>query len=330
MTLVLREEDVRAVLTMPDTIAVLDAAFRRQASGESRNVPRSRVVLPEARGVLHVLSASVPGEPGHPEREGHGVLGLKTYTAIAGKVRFVVLLFSGEDGRLLAIVEADWLGQMRTGAASGLATRYMARPDADTAALIGAGGQARTQLLALSAARPLERIAVYGRDPERRQLFCEEMSQQTSARLDPVGSAEEAVRGVGIVTTATTAKEPVVFGEWLAPGTHVNAMGSNWGNRREIDDVAVERSAVVAVDALDQAKIEAGDLLIPAAAGRFDFSRAVELGRVVAGQTPGRTSPDDITLFKSLGVALEDVAVAGHVYALASERGLGDEINLLP
>lgn len=330
MTLILREDDVRAVLTMPGAIDVLDAAFRRQAAGESRNIPRSRVVLPEARGLLHTLSASVPGEPGHPERAGHGVLGLKTYSAIAGKVRFVVLLFSGEDGRLLAIVEADWLGQMRTGAASGLATRYMARPDADTLALIGTGGQARTQLLAISAVRPLTRVAVCGRDPERRRQFCDEMSRQTSARLDPVETAEEAIRGAGVVVTATTAKEPVVFGEWLAPGTHVNAMGSNWSNRREIDEVAVERSAVVAVDALDQAKIEAGDLLIPADAGRFDFVRAVELGRIVAGQTPGRPAPDDITLFKSLGIALEDVAVAGHVYALARERGMGEEIELLP
>ena len=330
MTLVLREDDVRAVLTMPDTIAVLDAAFRHQAAGDSRNNPRSRIVLPEARGVLHILSAYVPGEIGHPERDGPGVLGLKTYTAVAGAVRFAVLLYSGADGRLLAIVEADWLGQMRTGAASGLATRYMARPDADTLALIGTGGQARTQLLAIAAARALTRVLVYGRDPERRRRFCEEMGRSVSAPLTPVDSAEEAVRGASIVVTATTAREPVVFGEWLSPGTHVNAMGSNWQNRREIDDVAVERSAVVAVDALDQAKIEAGDLMIPAAAGRFDFARAVELGQIVAGNTPGRAAPEDITLFESLGVALEDLAVAGHVYALARERGLGDEIQLLP
>lgn len=330
MTLLLREDDVRAVLTMPDTIAVLDAAFRRQAAGESRNTPRSRVVLPEARGVLHVLSAFAPGEPGHPERDGPGVFGLKTYSAVAGTVRFAVLLYSGADGRLLAIIEADWLGQMRTGAASGLATRYMARPDADTLALIGSGGQARTQLLAIAAARPLKRVTVYGRDAERRERFCAEMGAQTGLNVVPVGTAEEAVGDAAIVVTATTAREPVVLGEWLPAGAHVNAMGSNWHNRREIDDVAVERSAVVAVDALDQAQIEAGDLLIPAAHGRFDFARAVELGHVVAGETPGRTAPDDITLFKSLGIALEDIAVAGHVYALAQEQGRGDEINLLP
>jgi ornithine cyclodeaminase/alanine dehydrogenase-like protein (mu-crystallin family) len=330
MTLLLREDDVRAVLTMPDTIAVLDAAFRRQATGESRNTPRSRVVLPEARGVLHVLSAFAPGEPGHPERDGPGVFGLKTYSAVAGTVRFAVLLYSGDDGRLLAIIEADWLGQMRTGAASGLATRYMARPDADTLALIGSGGQARTQLLAISAVRPLTRVAVYGRDSERREQFCAEMAARTGLSVVPVESAEEAVRAAAIVVTATTAREPVVLGEWLPAGAHVNAMGSNWHNRREIDDVAVERSAVVAVDALDQARIEAGDLLIPAAHGRFDFARAVELGHVVAGETPGRTAPDDITLFNSLGIALEDIAVAGHVYAIAHEQGRGDEINLLP
>ena len=330
MTLMLREDDVRAVLTMPDAIAILGAAFRRQAAGESRNNPRSRIVLPESRGVLHVLSAYVPGELGHPERDGPGVLGLKTYTSVGGAVRFAVLLYSGADGKLLAIIEADWLGQMRTGAASGLATQHMASPDADTLALIGSGGQARTQLLAICAVRPLKRVAIFGRDPERRRRFCEEMSQETGVAVVPVASAEEAVREAEIVVTATTAREPVVLGEWLRPGTHVNAMGANWRNRREIDDTAVERSGVVAVDDLDQAKIEAGDLIIPAETGRFDFARAVELGRIVAGETPGRRSPDDITLFKSIGVALEDLAVAGHVFALAREQGRGEEINLLP
>lgn len=328
--LLLREDDVRAVLTMPATIEVLEAAFRAQGEGRTRNVPRSRIVIPEGRGVLHMLSAYVPGEPGHAEREGAGVFGFKAYSASSGGVRFSINLYSGEDGRLLALIEADWLGQMRTGAATGLATRYLAREDATSAGVIGSGAQARAQVMALAAVRRLERVAVYGRDPQRRGAFCDGMAALTGVAMVPVESAEAAVDGAQVIVTATTAREPVLNGAWLQPGAHVNAMGSNWQNRREVDDEAVERSAVVAVDSLEQARIEAGDLLIPAAAGHFDFTRAVELGAIVAGRGRGRESADAITLFKSLGVALEDVAVAGYVYALARERGLGEEITFLP
>lgn len=330
MALVLREDDVRSILTMPDAVNVLDEAFRHQASGMSRNQPRSRIVLPEARGVLHVLSAYVPGQPGHPEQEGPGLVGLKAYTGFASGVRFAVLLYSGADGALLAIIEADLLGQMRTGAASGVATRYLARADARVVGLLGTGGQARTQLLAMCAVRPVEHVLVYGRDSERRRAFCEEMAGVIGVSVTPVASAEEAVREADIVVTATTAREPILSGAWLRAGAHVNAMGSNWHNRREVDDETVERSTVVVVDALDQARIEAGDLIMPAAAGRFDWARAVELGAVVSGNTPGRTAPDEITFFKSLGIGLEDVAVAGHVYHLARERGLGSELAILP
>lgn len=330
MTLVLRDDDVRAVLTMPDVVNVLDAAFRHQATGKAANQPRSRIIMPEGYGVLHVLSAYVPGQPGHPEIEGPGLVGLKTYLASRTGVRFVVLLSSADDGRLLAIIEADWLGQMRTGAASGLATRYMAREDARIVGLIGIGGQARTQLPAMCAVRPIDRILVYGRDESRRRAFCDEMAARTGVVVEPVAHAEEAVRPADIVITATTAREPVLLGAWLRPGTHLNVMGSNWHNRREVDDEAVQRSAIVAVDALDQARIEAGDLLIPAAAGLFSFDRAVELGKIVAGETPGRASDQQITLFKSLGIALEDVATAGRIYALARERGLGQELDLVP
>jgi ornithine cyclodeaminase/alanine dehydrogenase-like protein (mu-crystallin family) len=240
------------------------------------------------------------------------------------------MLYAGDDGRLMAIIEADWLGQVRTGAASGVATRYMAREDARMLGLIGTGGQARTQALAVCAVRPIERAVVYGRDEVRRRAFCAELSTLTGAEFVPAASAEEAVRPADILVTATTAREPVMRGEWLRAGTHVNAMGSNWHNRREVDDETVERSAVVAVDALDQARLEAGDLLIAEANGHFDFARTVPLPAIVAGQSPGRVSAADVTLFKSLGIALEDLAVAGLVYVLARERGLGQEVELLP
>ncbi len=329
MTLVLREADVAAVLTMADTMRVLDAAFRRQAAGEARNQPRRRVVLPEGRGALHVLSAFVPGVPGHPEVDGPGLVGLKDYAAVAGKARFLVQLFSAEDGRLLALIEADLLGQMRTGGASGVATRYMARPDARIAGMIGAGGQARTQALAMCEARSVEKFLVYARSIERARAFCEALSAQTGVAFEPVKQPEQVAREADVIVTVTTAHDPVLLGAWLQPGQHINVMGSNWAHRREVDGEAVRRSAVVAVDARDQALIEAGDLLLAEQSGDFTMDDAVELCQIVGGTVAGRPDATAITLFKSLGIGLEDVAVAGWVYAQARERGLGQEIELL-
>jgi alanine dehydrogenase len=336
MTLILREEDVRDTLTMTDTMRVVESMFRRQGAGEVINQPRMRIVLPEGRGVMHTLPAWVPGQPGDPEAGGLGFVGLKTYTAVGGAVRFVVLLSSADDGRLLAIIEADLLGQMRTGAASGVATGYMAREDARVVAMLGSGGQARTQALAMAAARPINRFLVYSRDAARREAFCADIASATGADATPVASAEEAVSAADIVVTATTAREPVMRGEWLRPGAHINAMGSNWGYRREVDTAAVLRSERIAVDDLAQARIEAGDLLIPEREGQFSLDEArasgrlAELGAIVAGKTPGRPNDDAITLFKSLGIGAEDIATAAHVYKLARERGLGQEITLLP
>lgn len=327
--LVLREDDVRAILTMPGTIAILEAAFRLQGEDATRNQPRRRDVLPDGRGVLHTMSAFVPGEPGRPEADGPGLLGLKTYTTFKEGVRFAVLLYSASDGAPLTLIEADWLGQMRTGAASGLASKYLAREDVKTLGVIGTGLQARTQVVAVTAVRAFDRILVYGRDESRRNAFAEEMTRETGVDASPVAGAEDAVREADVVITMTTARNPVLQGAWLKPGAHVNAAGVNWASRREVDDETVERSAVVAVDDLDQARIEAGDLILPAAVGRFEWERAVELGAIITGDSPGRTSAEAITLFKSVGVALEDVAVAGLVYARARERGLGSELAFL-
>ncbi len=321
MTLILRETDVRQLLTMPDAIQALETAFAQLAAGTASNTPRSRIVLPQARGVLHLLSAAVPEQ---------GYIGYKAYTAFRTGVRFVVMLYSSEDGRLLAQIEADWLGQMRTGAASGVATARLARAEANLVGLIGTGGQARTQLMATCAVRPIKAAHVYGRDAARRQAFCHEMHALLGIEVRPVETAEAAVREAEILITATTAREPVVRGEWLPAGTHVNAMGSNWGDRRELDSAAVARAALVAVDDVAQARIEAGDLLLAAAEGRFDLARVASLADVVAGKHAGRERPDDVTLFKSLGIGLEDIAVAGHVYQLAREQGLGEEIDFLP
>lgn len=322
MALLLREADVRRLLTMPDAIRALTIAFRDWGTGAAQNVPRQRITQVQPQpGVLHFLAASVPALD---------AIGFKAYTATASGVRFVVNLYRASTGELLAMIEADWLGRMRTGAASGLATQVMARADARTLALLGTGGQAETQLLAIAAVRALDQVRVWGRDRARSDEFCARLGAQTGLTLTAVATAEEAVRDAAIVATATTAREPILQGAWLADDAHVNAMGANWADRREIDTATVTRAAIIAADSVAQARTEAGDLVIPADAGQLDWARVVELRNIVAGTVPGRTADNQITLFKSIGVGLEDVAVAARIYALATEAGVGKAIAFLP
>lgn len=318
MALILREEHVRSLLSMRDTVVVLEEAFNALAQGQVLNQPRNRLML--ANGVLNILAAAAPG---------FGVLGLKTYTAFREGVRFVVLLFSAQSGQLLAIIEADRLGSMRTGAASAVATKHLARPDATIVGLIGAGNQAITQLMGLCVVRPITTVYVYSRRPREREIFCHEMTRLLNIDVIPVTSARQAVEPADIVVTATTARDPVLHGEWLKPGSHINAIGSNWAQRRELDLAALQRCYLIATDSLEQAHIEAGDLIIPANEGLFDWGRVHELAEVICDDGPIRESPEDITLYKGLGIALEDIVTAAHVYQLALQQGLGKEVDLL-
>ncbi|MDR7415203.1 MAG: ornithine cyclodeaminase family protein [Armatimonadota bacterium] len=307
----LSEEEVARLLPLSEAIRALEEAFRAKAAGEAVNVPRTRVVTPE--GVLHVMSAGWTSG---------GVMGLKAYTTSRTGARFVVLLYA-TDGTFLAGMEANVLGQRRTGAASGLATRYMARPEASVAAVIGSGWQARTQLAAVCAVRPIREARVYSRTPQRREAFAREMSEQLGIPVRAVSSAEEAVEGAEVICTITTAREPVLLGRWLSPGVHVNAAGVNWPDRRELDGEAVRRAHRIAVDDLAQARLESGDLVCAEREGVFRWERAVELADIVAGKLPGRGDAREITLFASQGIALEDVAVAKLVYERAVTEGMG-------
>ncbi|GHO42757.1 ornithine cyclodeaminase family protein [Ktedonospora formicarum] len=321
MALVLREKHVRMLLSMQDTVAVLEKAFNAQAQGMVINQPRNRLVL--ANGVLNILAAAAPT---------FGVLGYKTYTAFRDGVRFVVMLYSARDGRLQAIVEAEWLGAMRTGAVSALATKYLARPDARVVGLFGSGKQAVTQLMGVCAVLDIASIRVYSRDVQMCERFCREMAQVLGVEVIPVPTAREAVIDSDIIITATTAGEPVFQGEWLQPGCHINAIGSNWSRKREIDFTTLQRSSLVVTDSLEQAMEEAGDLIIPANEGLFDWNSVYELAEVISSERydgPWRETPEDITLYKGLGIALEDVVTAAHVYHLACAQGLGEELNLL-
>ena len=317
MVLVLREGDVRSLLTMPDTVAVLERAFGALADGGVVNHPRSRLVL--ANGVLNILAAAAPTL---------GVLGYKTYTAFREGVRYVVMLFSAQDGQLLAIIESDWLGRMRTGGTSGLATKYLALPHATTVGLIGTGNQAITQLMGICAVRKVTQVYVYNRTPQRGKIFCDEVTRLLNIDIRPVTHPRQAVENADILITATTSSEPVLHGEWLNPGCHINAIGSNWPTKREIDLSTLQRSFLIVTDSRDQARAEAGDFIIPAETGLFDWNRVYELSEVVGRQGPQRESRENITLYKGLGIALEDIAVAAHVWKLAQKQGVGEQLQL--
>ena len=302
------EQQVREALPMSKAIELVEEAFRRLASNKAVNQPRRRVVM-ENRTVLHYMAAG--------DNES-GYLGTKVYATGRHGANFMVLLFEAATSALLATIEANALGQIRTGAASGVATRHMARKDAATLAMIGSGYQAETQLEAVANVRALSTVKVYSRSPERRAAFAEKMVGRLHLAIEPVETAAAAAAGADIISTVTNAREPVLLGNMVAPGCHINAAGSNHAKRREIDADTVARAVVVAADSVEQAQIEAGDLIGAAEEGRLDWSQVSELSSIVAGHTPGRTNDSDTTLFESQGLAVEDIAVAGYIYEQVS------------
>ena len=317
MALFLNEQEVVQLLPMNECIEALEKAFAHAGAGQVDNKPRSRIRMPG--GFFHFMAAADGGQ---------GVFGYKAYPSFAGPggSKMMVMLYDYETGQLLACMEAGRLGQIRTGAASGLATRYMARCAASTVAVIGSGFQARTQLEAVCAAREIREARVFSRRPERREDFAQRSSERLGVEVRPVESAQECVEGADVVVTITSARDPVALGEWLAPGAHVNAAGGNHWQRREIDEAAVLKSELIVVDDLEQAKVECGDLMWLEARGSFRWDMARELRDVVAGRVPGRLSQEGVTLFESLGVALEDIAAADLVYRKAKEQGIGQEL----
>jgi alanine dehydrogenase len=318
MTLHINEAQVRSVLTMSMAINAVEEISRKQASGEVIVHPRRRFELP-AGGFFHYMAAADFKA---------GYVAMKQYTFVRGKIRFLVPLYEVATGDLVALIEADYMGQLRTGAASGVATKYLARPDARAAAIIGTGGQAKTQLEAVAAVRKLESVRAYGRDPERRSQFAKEMTRRLGVPVTGVGSASEAVRGADIVCTATTASQPIVMGTDLGNGVHINAIGANHAHKRELDDEAVASADVIVVDSVEQSRQESGDLIIAFKGDEVCWTGVKKLSDVVAAKTTGRTSAGEVTLFKSNGIASWDLAVAMRVYALAKEKGLGKEFPL--
>lgn len=312
--LFLTEAEVSALLSVTDAIERLDEAFRALASGEAHVLPRQRVRLPGAG--LQVMPA------GYLE---YG-LGFKAYASTKSGIHFYVMLFDSKTAFPVALFQANRLGQIRTGAASGVATRYMARPNATTVGIIGTGYQAETQLEAVVRVRQIEHVWCFSRTVEKREAFATQMSQRLGIDVQAVSDAEQAVRHADIVVTMTTAEAPVVRGAWLRAGTHINAAGSNQASRTELDTEAVRCAQRVVVDLQAQAYMECGDLIAAVQAGTFRWEQAYELSAIVAGLVTGRSTDQEITLFESQGIALEDIAVAHLVLTRARERGIGQEI----
>ena len=315
MPLFLSESDVRQLLNMPLALEAVEEAHRELSLAKAIDIPRQRTRLPQT--ALHILQGALPGRD---------AIGYKAYTSNRSGVRFLVHVFSAASGSLRIVLEADLLGMMRTGAASGVATRCLSRPESEILGLFGSGWQAEGHVEAIATVRPLRRVKVFSRNAERLAAFCSKMSERLKIDVVPAASAEETVRGSDIVSTVTTAVTPLFDAAWLSPGTHINGAGSNSVIRREIGEDVFKLCRPIVVDSVETALKEAGDLLPLLEKGRLNERQMVELGDVLLGRHPGRTSPEQITVFESQGMAIQDISLAVRLEALARERGLGIEL----
>lgn len=317
MAIFLSENEVKKLLTVAMALEGVESAHRDLALGQAIDMPRVRSRLPQT--VLHILQGALPAQ---------GVIGYKAYTTNRSGNRFLVHLFDAAGGGLRAVLEADYLGMIRTGAVSGLAAKYLARPDAQVAGVFGSGWQAEGHVKAICAALPLARVKVYSRKSDKLRDFCQRLSEQTGVCVVPATSPEDAVRGSDLLGTVSTAAQPLFEAEWLEPGVHINAAGSNALIRQELSEAAVRRCGLVAVDSVPTALAEAGDLLPLLEKGRLHARQLVELGDVIVGRHPGRRSDQEITLFESQGMAIQDLAVALRVVQAAEEQGIGRELPM--
>jgi len=325
MRLIDREE-VKKLLPMGDAIEVVARSLTVLARGKAGNPLRSICWLPDRRGALGFMPASME-EP--------AMLGAKIVSVFPGNSsteldshQGVVLLFEGKNGRLLLVADGSEITAIRTAAASAVATRVLAREDAHELAILGTGVQAASHVEAMLAVRPITEVRVFGVSPERTRAFALRQSERHGVKATACGSAREAVEEAAIVCTTTSSHEPVLKGVWLAEGTHINAVGACFPSARELDTDAVVRSRLF-VDLRESARHEAGDFIIPRDEGAItDDHIQGELGELLLGKVEGRRSSDEITLFKSLGIGTYDLACAAHLYQRAREEGLGVEIEL--
>lgn len=314
--LYLTEDDVAWLLDIDTAIECVEEAFRQWGQERADNVPRRRVRAGNA-AMLHVLSAGA---------DYLGYVGYKAYVTTRTGARFQFGLYDARTGSPAALIEANLLGQMRTGAASGVATKYMARPDAKIVGCFGTGFQARAQLKAVCSVRRIERVEVYGRSDDRRQKFAEEMSELCNVPVVPVHSPEDVAAEKDIVICATSSPVPLFDGHALSEGTHLNVIGSNYLTKAEIDVTTIRRADHIICDSIEACKMEAGDFVPALEDGSLDWPRVHELADVVHDRETGRAHSEDITLFKSVGLALEDLAVAVKILNKARIEGIGQQL----
>ncbi len=298
---------------MEESISAVEDSLNQLALGNSANRPRGHDIAGPGAYLAHMQASAYD----------QGVSGFKTYTSASGGFRFFVYLFSTDTGQLLTVIEANRLGQLRTGAATGVSVRHMARSDSKTVGLLGTGFQATTQLEAVCRVRPIAGVRVYSPTAEHRVAFASRMTKILDVKVTPVETSREAVEAADILITVTASRTPVFDGKWLRPGTHLVAVGGANEYVRELDDECILRASALVVDDLAQAKMECGELLMPASRGLIMWEQVRELWQVVSGAVPGRRFDDDVTLFKSLGMALWDIAVAKVVYDKAVAQRVG-------
>ena len=302
------DADVRRLLSVEEAIPLVEAALRQQAAGMATNMPRGHTVAGPVAGpgvMLAHMSAAL-----HEQ----GVFGFKVYSIVGGEYRFFVLLYGMETGDLLAVLAANQLGRLRTGAASGVSAKYMAREDSAELGILGSGFQADAQLEAICGVRLIERVRVFSRNPANRSDFARRMTDTLGIEVQAADNPRDVVERADILVTITNSPTPVFSGEWLRPGTHICAVGGANEYVTELDDTTIRRADIIAVDSIAQAKVECGELLMPTSRGLLLWEQVSELHQIVGGMKPGRRGADDITLFKSLGMAMWDVAAAKAVY----------------
>lgn len=313
MVLFLNEDDVKQLITMPLALEQVERALKDRALGKATDLPRARVQT--TAGIQHVLQACAPEL---------GYIGFKYYFSPPGKRGATyVHLISMETGKLEAIVEAVWLGMTRTGAASGVASKALANPGASVLAQIGAGFQGMGQLEAVVTALNIREARVYARTRDKLEAWCKKMADKLGIPVLPANSAPEAIQGAQVVNIMTKSATPVIDGDWLQPGQHVNAAGSNALSRREIDARTVARAALITVDSRGTARNECGDLIAAVETGKLSWDTLPEIGEVLAGRVPGRKHQDDITLYESHGMGIQDIYTAAKLVELARVRKVG-------
>jgi alanine dehydrogenase len=332
MVLLLTRADVEVALPMAECITSQEHAFREHGLGNAQTPHRLGMKVPGQDG-LYIAMPSYIGQTSAAQTQ-TGAMAVKVLTFYPGNpaaglpaIVATVLLHDPQTGALLAIMEGASVTGLRTAAGSAVATKYLARAEAATVGILGSGVQAESHLVAMCAVRPVQTAWVYSRDRDRRTDFAERMAARLGIEVTPVSSARAAVEGADIIVTATTAREPIVDGDWFAAGAHINCVGSGIPDRRELDDKIVQRAKIV-VDTHASAMEEAGDLLIPLSTGLITREAIhADLGEVLTGQRAGRTDPHEITIFKSVGVALQDVAAGAWAYRRARELGLGQNVE---